>query len=62
MIFREIYQTTFDEDVQPNSSTSLCPNCNGRVITNAVETRCEDCGLLIEPQHYQTQKGSITLR
>jgi len=56
MTLREIYQTTFDEDVQTNSSASPCPNCNGRVNTNAVETRCEDCGLLIEPQHYQTQK------
>ncbi|ELY76017.1 Zinc finger TFIIB-type domain protein [Natrinema pellirubrum DSM 15624] len=56
MTLREIYQTTFDEDVQSNSSASPCPKCNGRVTTNAVETRCEDCGLLLEPQQYQTQK------
>ncbi|QFU84359.1 transcription initiation factor TFB (plasmid) [Natronorubrum aibiense] len=56
MTLKEIYETTFDEDIQPDSSASPCPNCNGRVTTNAVETRCEDCGLLIEPQQYQTQK------
>ncbi|TMT77885.1 transcription initiation factor TFB [Haloterrigena sp. H1] len=56
MTFREVYETTFYEDVQPDSSASPCPNCNGRVTTNAVETRCEGCGHLIEPQHYQTQK------
>ena len=49
MTFREIYETTFDEDVQPDSSASPCPKCNGRMTTNAVETRCEDCGHLIEP-------------
>jgi len=50
MTLREIYQTTFDEDIQPDSRTSSCPECNGRVATNAVETRCEDCGHFIEAQ------------
>ncbi|AFO57563.1 transcription initiation factor TFB [Natrinema sp. J7-2] len=50
MTLREIYQTTFDEDIQPDSRTGSCPECNERVATNAVETRCEDCGHFIEAQ------------
>ena len=50
MATREIYETGFDEDVQTNSSTNLCPECDGRVTTNSVETICEDCGLVIDEQ------------
>jgi len=40
------YERCFDEDVQtPNNS---CPECEGLVTTNARETVCEDCGLVIE--------------
>lgn len=49
MATREIYETTFDEDVQTNSSAK-CPECHGRVATNAVETVCEDCDLVIDEQ------------
>jgi len=47
---RHIYETGFDEDVQTNSSTNPCPECDGRVTTNSVETICEDCGLVIDEQ------------
>ncbi|MFC7216000.1 transcription initiation factor IIB family protein [Saliphagus sp. GCM10025334] len=50
MATRDIYETGFDEDVQTNSSTNLCPECDGRVTTNSVETICEDCGLVIDEQ------------
>jgi transcription initiation factor TFIIB len=50
MATRDIYETTFDENVQTNSSTNTCPECDGRVTTNAVETTCEDCGLVIDEQ------------
>ena len=50
MATRDIYETTFDEDVQSNSAANQCPECNGRVITNAAETICEDCGLVIDDQ------------
>jgi transcription initiation factor TFIIB len=50
MATRDIYETSFDEDVQTNSSTNSCPECDGRVATNAVETICEDCGLVIDEQ------------
>ncbi|QFU84470.1 transcription initiation factor TFB (plasmid) [Natronorubrum aibiense] len=56
MTLREIYETAFDEDVQPDSSASSCPKCNGQVTTNIVETMCEDCGNLLEAQHRQTQR------
>lgn len=50
MATRDIYETGFDEDVQAESSANQCPECNGRVTTNAVETVCEDCGLVIDEQ------------
>jgi transcription initiation factor TFIIB len=50
MAIRDIYETDFDEDVQTESSANQCPECDGRVTTNAVETICEDCGLVIDEQ------------
>ena len=43
---RDIYETAFDEDVQPTSNQ--CPECDGRVTTNAAETVCDDCGLVLD--------------
>jgi len=50
MAIRDIYETTFDEDVQTDSSANQCPECDGRVTTNAVETICEECGLVVDEQ------------
>ncbi|USZ73508.1 transcription initiation factor IIB [Natronosalvus halobius] len=50
MATREIYETTFDEDVQTETESNQCPECNGWVTTNAIETICEDCGLVIDEQ------------
>ena len=50
MATRDIYETGFDEDVQTESNANQCPECDGRVTTNAVETVCEDCGLVIDEQ------------
>jgi transcription initiation factor TFIIB len=50
MATRNIYETAFDEDVQCEPSSNSCPECNGCVATNAVETVCEDCGLVIADQ------------
>ena len=47
MAIRDIYETCFDENVQTKSNNQ-CPECDGRVTTNSVETVCEDCGLVIE--------------
>jgi len=44
-----IYETTFDEDVQ-NDTTNQCPECDGRVTTNVAETVCEECGLVLEDE------------
>lgn len=44
-----IYETTFDEDVQAES-TNQCPECDGRVTTNVAETVCEECGLVVDDQ------------
>ncbi|QSG13470.1 Transcription initiation factor TFIIB, Brf1 subunit/Transcription initiation factor TFIIB (plasmid) [Halapricum desulfuricans] len=50
MATRDIYESGFDEDVQTESSANQCPECDGWVTTNAVETVCEDCGLVINEQ------------
>jgi transcription initiation factor TFIIB len=50
MATRDIYETTFDEDVQTETESNQCPECDGWVTTNAVETVCEDCGLVIDEQ------------
>jgi len=50
MTTRDIYESGFDEDIRAESSASRCPECDGRVATNAVETVCEDCGLVIDEQ------------
>ena len=50
MATRDIYESGFDEDVRTELSANQCPECDGRVTTNAVETVCEDCGLVINEQ------------
>jgi len=50
MATRDIYESGFDEDVRTESSANQCPECDGRVTTNVVETVCEDCGLVINEQ------------
>jgi transcription initiation factor TFIIB len=50
MAIRDIYETAFDEDVQTDTESNQCPECDGRVTTNAIETVCEDCGLVINEQ------------
>jgi transcription initiation factor TFIIB len=46
MASRNIYDQTFDEDVETDEQSS-CPECDGRVTTNAHETVCDDCGLIL---------------
>jgi transcription initiation factor TFIIB len=44
------YERTFDEDersTDETTSTATCPECDGRVVTNAAETVCADCGLIL---------------
>jgi len=49
MSLREIYERTFDEDVSAGEQSGpACPECNGTVHTNSIETACEDCGLVLE--------------
>lgn len=43
----EPYDRTFDEDIQATDRND-CPECDGRVTTNAHETVCEDCGLVLD--------------
>ncbi len=50
MATRDIYETGFDKDVRTESSANQCPECDGWVMTNAAETVCKDCGLIIDEQ------------
>jgi transcription initiation factor TFIIB len=52
MATRDIYESGFGEDVRTESSANQCPECDGRVTTNAVEMVCEECGLVIEKQRF----------
>lgn len=61
MASREIYADGFDEDVQTDDQTSGCPECGGRVATNAIETVCEECGLVLE-EHAIDHSGRCTRR
>jgi len=54
MATRDIYETTFDEDVQTDTRSNQCPECDGRVTTNTVETVCEEVG------SSSTSSGSTT--
>jgi transcription initiation factor TFIIB len=49
MATRDIYETSFDEDIQTRSSTIQCPGCNSHHY-RFVETICEGCGLIIDEQ------------
>ena len=50
MAIRNIHETGFDEDVRTELSANQYLERDGRVTTNAVETICEDCGLVIDEQ------------
>lgn len=60
MALREVYETTFDEDVLP---TTDCSDCGANVRTSGCETICKDCGLVLESdrldQISRTTKGLI---
>jgi transcription initiation factor TFIIB len=46
------YDRTFDEDerLTDDQTAKGCPECEGQVITNAAETVCSDCGLVVDDQ------------
>ena len=48
MATSDIFADGFDEATGGQCPTDDCPECNGLIITDAGETRCEQCGLLIE--------------
>jgi len=63
MATRDIYETGFDEDVQTNSSTNPCPECDGRVTTNAIETiRGTVDSLLTNNESITVLNGELTIR
>lgn len=49
MASRDIYSNSFDEVVQ-QSDQNTWPESSGLVTTNAPETVCDDCGLVIKDE------------
>jgi len=48
MATTESYQRTFDEQTNGSISADECPECDGRLRTDGGETRCVECGLVVE--------------
>jgi len=49
MAIRDIYETTFDENVQ-SKPTNECPECSGAVRPSGTESVCTSCGLVVDEQ------------
>jgi len=50
MAIRDIYEAGFDEDIQTDSSTNQCPECDEHITTNVRETVSKEYGTVIEEQ------------
>jgi len=48
MATRDPYERTFDEQHNNSIPAEDCPECDGRLITDDGETRCDECGLVVE--------------
>ncbi|WP_123538180.1 transcription initiation factor IIB [Halosimplex salinum] len=48
MATKEPYQRDFDEQTDKSIPADDCPECDGRLTTEGGETRCADCGLVVE--------------
>ncbi|MHB9288799.1 transcription initiation factor IIB [Halobacteriales archaeon Cl-PHB] len=48
MASRDIYASGFDEQTGSTNSADACPECDGHLRTDGGETRCADCGLVVE--------------
>lgn len=44
----DVYAGSFDESVPLDSSSNVCPECDGRFAPSGGESVCEDCGLVRE--------------
>lgn len=48
--FKESHKTTFGENVRTGTELAQRPECNGEFTTNAAETDCKDCDLVVAEQ------------
>jgi len=64
MATRDIYETGFDEDVQTNSSTNPCPECDGRVTLPTRSKRSVRTvdSLLTNNESITVLNGELTIR
>lgn len=52
MTWRETETTAFDEQTGKHLSTDRCPECDGTLRTEAGETICTDCGLVLDEYRF----------
>ena len=48
-----VYERWYDESTE-QTDANTCPECDGRVTMNTVETVCDDCGLILAEQGVDT--------
>ncbi|WP_226021909.1 transcription initiation factor IIB [Halomicrobium salinisoli] len=48
MAYSDVYSNGFDESTGQSITADSCPECNGRLRSDCGETRCTDCGLVVE--------------
>jgi len=61
MATRDIYETSFDEDVQTESNVNQCPECSGRVTTIQSKLSVRTVGsLLTNNESTAVRNGELT--
>ncbi|WP_226023965.1 transcription initiation factor IIB [Halomicrobium salinisoli] len=48
MAYSDTYSNGFDESTGQTITADACPECDGRLRTDSGETRCTECGLVVE--------------
>ncbi|MHC3438968.1 transcription initiation factor IIB [Natrialbaceae archaeon A-gly3] len=52
MATNEIFSSRFSRETeQPTRSTTSCPECSGDLLPENHETRCRECGLIVDEDH-----------
>ena len=60
MALRDIYESGFGEEAGKTTSGSICPECEGNLITEGGETCRRECGLIIDEQRIRTAVGTAS--
>jgi transcription initiation factor TFIIB len=58
MSSRDAYEFGFDEAAGKTINADICPECEGRLLTEAGEICCTDCGLIVNEYRLDHASGS----